>query len=63
MPNCPNCGRDIQGGIKVCPNCGQDSYSAKCLKKTTWGAMIMPKQANLGSQHQTQQAKAEEGKF
>jgi Domain of unknown function (DUF4352)/zinc-ribbon domain len=24
MPNCPNCGRDVQGGMKFCPNCGQD---------------------------------------
>src|SRR5215213_3444050 len=24
MPNCPNCGRGVQGGMKFCPNCGQD---------------------------------------
>src|SRR5215208_4564989 len=24
MPNCPNCGREIQGGMRFCPNCGQD---------------------------------------
>ena len=24
MANCPNCGRDVQGGMKFCPNCGQD---------------------------------------
>ena len=24
MPNCPNCGRDIQSGMRFCPNCGQD---------------------------------------
>jgi hypothetical protein len=24
MPNCPNCGREVQGGMKFCPNCGQD---------------------------------------
>lgn len=24
MPNCPNCGRAVQSGMKFCPNCGQD---------------------------------------
>jgi len=24
MPNCPSCGRDVQGGMRFCPNCGQD---------------------------------------
>jgi hypothetical protein len=24
MPECPNCGDDVQGGMKFCPNCGQD---------------------------------------
>ena len=24
MPNCPNCGREIEGGMRFCPNCGQD---------------------------------------
>src|SRR5215211_6111577 len=24
MPNCPNCGRDVQSGMRFCPNCGQD---------------------------------------
>src|SRR5215203_6354662 len=24
MADCPNCGRDIQSGMRFCPNCGQD---------------------------------------
>src|SRR5919112_3095511 len=24
MSNCPNCGREIQGGMRFCPNCGHD---------------------------------------
>jgi hypothetical protein len=24
MPNCVNCGGEIQGGMRFCPNCGQD---------------------------------------
>jgi hypothetical protein len=24
MPNCPNCVRERQGGMRFCPNCGQD---------------------------------------
>src|SRR5215212_5581267 len=24
MPNCPNCGRDVESGMRFCPNCGQD---------------------------------------
>src|SRR5215211_3039849 len=24
MADCPNCGREIQGGMRFCPNCGQD---------------------------------------
>ena len=24
MAECPNCGREIQGGMRFCPNCGQD---------------------------------------
>jgi hypothetical protein len=24
MSDCPNCGREIQGGMRFCPNCGQD---------------------------------------
>ena len=31
----------------IAPKLYKTGYSAKCLKKTTWGAMIMPKLIDL----------------